>query len=51
MADSPALAADNLSSVPVAETRDMEDRVDTLVEIEVPPMEMRVMSQTHARGG
>jgi hypothetical protein len=41
----------NPTSVPGADIRDMGDRVDTLVEIEVPLMEMRAMSQTHARGG
>jgi hypothetical protein len=49
--DSSVLEVGNPAPVPGADTWDMEDRVDTLVEIEAPPMEMRAMSQTHARGG
>jgi len=47
-ADIPVPAVD--SSVPGADTRDIEDRVGTLGEIEAPQMDARPMSQTHARG-
>ncbi len=49
--DSSALEVGNLASVPGAGSREMGDRVDTLVEREAPPMEMKATSQSHARGG
>jgi hypothetical protein len=48
LADNLVSAAD--SSALEAGTRDMGDKVDTLVEREAPPMETRAMSRSHARG-
>lgn len=49
-ADSSALEVGSPTSAPGAGTRDMGDKVDTLVEREAPPMETRAMSPSHARG-